>query len=396
MKKFFYLFRILWNIFYLALDISKLAILLFKKRKYKIFLQTEGGFGHTISEPHYLNITEKENWLLIIAFDKKFHNKLIKNIFKKKIIFIKKTSIFWKHKSKIEKLIISIFRILYSIKIRQVQLYIMNKDYQIKSNDYHKCFESREFLEFYKKKNHSLYKDFLDNNNYKKILSKFKNCNGFVNFQIRSKAQITKTNDHFSKFRDSENIDFYKPAIEAIINDGWIIIFGGEEFEIPNWLYNHDNRIIFKKKTKLDKDTYGIFAGIFSDIYIGPPSGGAMFNLINPKKKQLLLNCIPFGFGLINSVSAYPIISFKDKNDFKNLFERNISDRFNLNFYKDRSVRKLNSEEIKDIVLDFLKNINRNYGLSYKDLEIDNGIMEDTDFKVSEKWLDLIDYKKLK
>ena len=109
-----------------------------------------------------------------------------------------------------------------------------------------------------------------------------------------------------------------------------------------------------------------------------------------------MINCIPFGFGLINSVSAYPIISFDDKNDFKKVFERNIVDRFNFNFYEDRLVRKLNSNEVRDIVLDFLNNINRNYGLSHKDLDIKNGIIEDTDFKVSEKWLDLINYKYLK
>ena len=396
MKKIFYLFRILWNIFYLFLDILKLTIILFKKKKYKVFLQTEGGFGHTISEPHYLNITEKENWLLIIAFDKNFHNKLVKNIFNKKIIFINKTSIFWRYKNEIEKLIVSIFRILYSIEIRLVQSYIMEKNYTIKSNNYHTCFESREFLEFYKNKNHSLYKNFLDNNDYSKILSKFKNFKGLVNFQIRLKAKLTGTSDNFSRFRDSEDIDFYKPVVDAIIDKGWVIVFGGDEFDIPDWLYNHDERIIFKKKTKLSKDSYGFFAGIVSDIYIGPPSGGAMFNLINPKKKQLLINCIPFGFGLINSVSAYPIVSFDDKNDFKKVFERNVVDRFNFNFYEDRLVRKLNSNEVKDIVLDFLNNINRNYGLSHKDLDIKNGIMEDTNFKVSEKWLDLINYKYLK
>ena len=71
MKIYFYI-RILINIFVLIIDLINVLIRLFKKKNHKVFIQLEGGFGHNISEPHYLNITEKGDWLLILALEKNF------------------------------------------------------------------------------------------------------------------------------------------------------------------------------------------------------------------------------------------------------------------------------------------------------------------------------------
>ena len=100
-----------------------------------------------------------------------------------------------------------------------------------------------------------------------------------------------------------------------------------------------------------------------------------MFNLINSKKKQLLLNCLPFGFGLINTVVSYPIMSFKNKNEFKRIFTDYIYDRYNFELYNSLAIRKQTSEEMKDIVLDYVNNIDRDYGYSNKFFGIKNGIL---------------------
>lgn len=394
--KVFYFFRILFNLFVLIIDLIKVTVLLLNKKKYKVFIQLEGGFGHTVSEPHYLNITEKKKWILILALEKKFHNHKVKDIFYPNIILINKTSIYWAKQKQIENVFIFIIKKIHSINILPIWSYIMSKKYETKKNNYHKCLESREFREFYKFRNHNLYQNYIDTVESKKIFKNLKYSKGIINFQFRAKGKKTGTFDKYSQFRDSEDINYYKPSIEALIANGWAIIFGGEEFEIPNWFNKIEDKLIYRSKLNLDRYDYGMLAGLKTDIYIGPSSGGGLFNLINSKKKQLFLNCLPFGFGYIGSVMSYPIMSFKNKNDFKKVFEKNIVDRSSFNFYEDRLVRKLNSNEVKDIILDFLNNINRNYGLSHKDLDIKNGIMEDTNFKVSEKWLDLINYKYLK
>ena len=72
-----------------------------------------------------------------------------------------------------------------------------------------------------------------------------------------------------------------------------------------------------------------------------------------------------------------------------------IYDRYNFELYNSLAIRKQTSEEMKDIVLDYVNNIDRDYGYSNKFFGIKNGIFEDTDFKVSEKWLEIINYDKL-
>jgi hypothetical protein len=395
--KIHYQIRIFLNILMLIFDVAKVIILLFNKKNYKIFIQLEGGFGHNISEPHYLNITEKEMWILILALDKKFHNPKVKEIFYPHIISVNKTSLYWTRTKEIENFYIFLIKKFLLIKVLPVSNYIMSHNYEVKKNNYHKCLESREFIKFFNYRNHNIYKNYLDqissNNIFNKIIHS--NSKGIINFQFRAKAKKTLTPDKFSQFRDSENIDNFKPSIEAIVEKGWAIVFGGEEFDIPNWFKSINDKLIYRSKTNLNRNDYGFMAGLKTDIYIGPPSGGAMFNLINSKKKSLLLNCLPFGFGLINSVVSYPIMEFKNKNQFKMIFTDYIYDRYNFELYNSLSLRKQSPDEMKDIIIDYLNNINRDYGYSNTFFDINNGIFEDTKFKVSEKWLKIINYNKL-
>ena len=49
------------------------------------------------------------------------------------------------------------------------------------------------------------------------------------------------------------------------------------------------------------------------------------------------------------------------------------------------------------IVNEFFENLsNKEYGISAEELAIDNGILNDTNCKISNKWLELINFKDLK
>jgi hypothetical protein len=56
----------------------------------------------------------------------------------------------------------------------------------------------------------------------------------------------------------------------------------------------------------------------------------------------------------------------------------------------------LNEIEIKNIISDYLNNFDNDYGLTFKDLNICNGIMNDSNFKISEKWIELVNFRNLK
>ena len=205
------------------------------------------------------------------------------------------------------------------------------------------------------------------------------------------------TNDWISSFRDSEELDFYKDIIENIINQGWLIIISGEISQFPDWVESQKKKMITINSLNLNKDDFNFFSLIVSDIYIGPNSGPIMFNLIKPEKKTLLLNTLPFGHGHLNSIVSYPIFDFKNIDEFKNFFLNGIKYYFDNSQEKLKKIkfRKLNKKECKEIIDEFLENINNEYGKTYDNLQIKNGLIEDANFKISDKWLELIRYQKL-
>jgi hypothetical protein len=298
-------------------------------------------------------------------------------------------------KKEIENLYIFLIKKILFINVLPVANYIMSHIYETKENNYHKCLESREFRAFYNHRTHNIYKNYLDNMVSDNIFHGLGNLKGTINFQLRSKGKKTNTPDKLSQFKDSDDINNYRPSIEAIVEKGWAVVFGGEEFDIPNWFKGIDDKLIYRSKTNLNRNDYGFLAGLKTDIYIGPPSGAALFNLINSRKKQLILNCLPFGYGFINSVVSYPVMQFKTKNQFNKIFTDYIYDRYNFELYNSLSLRKQSPDEMRDIIIDYLNNINRDYGYSNTFFDINNGIFEDTKFKVSEKWLKIINYNKL-
>jgi hypothetical protein len=397
MKKFYIYIEIIKSFLILFVDIFRLIIFFLPKKRSQIFLQLEGGFGHTISEPHFLKITQKKKWFIVVAFDKNFHNKCIDKVFYPNLIWIKKTRIYWRFSYQIEKIITFLFKFILLTNVQSTYDYIMKLECKVKKNNYHKMLESRTFKKFFINRKHNYYDNYLKSLNFDEILNQFKNYKGLINFQIRSKGKLTLTYDEKSQLRDFDKIESYKLAIEYIIRDGWIVVFGGDKFKIPDWLSRYEDRIIFKEKFRINNDMYNIFAGLKTDIYIGPTSGATMFSLINPKKKQLILNCLPFGYGYANSVVAYPLINFLDKKDFKEILTFNIYNKnSDFEILKKRSFRMLNEIEIKNIISDYLNNFDNDYGLTFKDLNICNGIMNDSNFKISEKWIELVNFRNLK
>ena len=85
--------KIVFSLFILIFDLIRMILFLIHKKNLKFF-NVRGGFGHTIVEPHFLNLNEKSDWVLVLAYDKNFHNKEITSIFSNKIFLISKTRIF--------------------------------------------------------------------------------------------------------------------------------------------------------------------------------------------------------------------------------------------------------------------------------------------------------------
>lgn len=412
LQKIYYYFLAILDILYFFFELILIVFnLKDKERESKIFFLFEGGFGHTISEPHYLNLTEKKKWLIIIPYEAQSHNKKIFEAFKDHVLLLRKSNIFWKYGLILKKITLNFVKFFYGNKFKYVEdinKYILKKNIKTYKNNYHTLIESITFKEFNKNIHHNLYRDFINENRFQNLLSNFRDYNGLVNFHYRNKGNITKTNDLYSIARDSGNIDLYKKTILNLIEKNWIICFGGDEFKLPHWLNPYKDRITSKESSKLDKNDYGVFCGLTTEVFIGNASGGVMYNLINSKKKSLIINCLPLGYGYINSIASYPLIKFDDKKQFYHLMKNFVSNDFKissnqLNFQNIvyEKMKVIDEDVFSDgtnlIVNEFFENLsNKEYGISAEELAIDNGILNDTNCKISNKWLELINFKDLK
>ena len=70
----------------LSYIICKILVVKNKKEKH-FFINTEGGFGPSITRSHILKIMYDEDWILFFGTKNKRHNKNIKKIFDNQLIF---------------------------------------------------------------------------------------------------------------------------------------------------------------------------------------------------------------------------------------------------------------------------------------------------------------------
>jgi hypothetical protein len=85
-KKLLKIFLLFINFFFLFFYIPFFLLKFFKEEK-TFYLQHEGGFGHTITSPELLNYHFNNDWILIFAFSKRRHNKLIEKMYNGKLFF---------------------------------------------------------------------------------------------------------------------------------------------------------------------------------------------------------------------------------------------------------------------------------------------------------------------
>ncbi len=396
---------ILFPIYLIEFIISFLSLIRFlKKNINKIyFIQLEGGFGHTITTPYMLDFHYDKDWILIFGFSKHRHNKEINKLFNNKIFFIDITFAFFldfKHKIKLENFLKSlIFRIL-KIKINSIHgnnEKITAAPYN-KNKEYLKRLDSKFFWIYHK--TNKIYKLPSDlNEKFTAKIKKFNpNKNKIVNFIIRTKD--TDKNFALKKTgmsRDFGDINKYEKVIEFLVNKNFKILFSGDEFVFPESLIKFKENFITLEDTNFKKEEYGIFAGMCSNFSIGPVSGALHYNLLT-RNPSLILDCGVFGYGYPNSLISYKKIQVNSALDLKKIFLDffyNFSDpEYIRNFYKNNKTEELNEDELLLILKEFIEIIeNKKVSVKPKDLEINEGIMMDTDVNISSVWLDLINIR---
>lgn len=330
--------------------------------KKNIFIQYEGGFGHTITAPQILRAKFKDDWYLIFFYSNKRHNIFVKSLFDENFFFLKTFENFYFRKY-LAKFIVFFFKIL-----------------KIKCNilDYDKIFpdllssvkdkKTDKFI--YEKK---IWQILLKNKNkldYSKIRKKkfsFKKLK--CSFSYREGRIIGY--DYNSQQRSFDSQFEWEKVFNSILKLGFklFIINDKNDFKFRLDLIDMKLRKNFhyysKYKKYLSKDEYNFLVGIHSDCYINQFSGSTVWKYIFLNRPQLILNGYPLNWASIKSVIGYKILNkklnFKDMQELLNNDELYFNKKTPINV----NLRDLNISETKKIIRDFLLNLDNQKSIAY-------------------------------
>lgn len=210
--------------YFIALFNIILKVLLIKnKSKIYFYLNTEGGFGPSITRSHLINTLHGDNWILFFGTKKKRHNKKIAKIFDEKLKFFPCGDLnFPQNKEKFEKFVSKILLLFFAIKIKTVDPIIQDLEFNendLSLDENQKKYKKVNLFEtgfFFKKiKDHEFYENNFYKKNFLDIFEKYEsNFNGRINFFLRGKGQKYPNNRFIDNIRDSRDIKDYKPTID--------------------------------------------------------------------------------------------------------------------------------------------------------------------------------------
>jgi hypothetical protein len=380
-------FNIIGLIFYLPTNLIKIYFL--QKLKDNIFLQDEGGFGHTITSPLLLKYYYGNNWTLFFQFSKKRHNIYIKDVFNNLVFlnfsFFNFQSYYMnKFNFRLLYLILKIFSKKKLLFINDFMDSLPMSSINKNNNSLKTCNIRSKLFWLIAQKKFNLINNLsiqIYNQNIDKI---FKSKKKKLLFALRYKDY--KENDPIK--RDSRPINFYKNSLEHAVKKGWQIFLTGDCSKYPAWVKKNSNIFNFSKleKYNINLDYYNFLSGMFSNACIGPHSGALWYNVAR-KTKCLVLEHSFLGDVMPNSIITYRNLINNDFSLIKKYFNNYdfLTTKKYKEFYKNSS--KLSKYDINEIIIDFINNYNNfNYGIEIKKLNIKDGLFVDSKAKFSPIW----------
>lgn len=399
--------------FFIAITFILSKLIPLKKKNKFFYINTEGGFGPSITRSHLLQITHNENWILLFGTKKRRsidnpkefklrHNIKISKIFGNRLIFFPCGDLNLPiYKNSFEKIVIKILKYSLGINLKTVDELILNLEFDQSDNNFERTSKEKKnkilllFEQGYFFKN-TIKNNYYESNFYKKnFLNVFKtselNFKGKINFFLRGKGKKYLNTRFMDNIRDSRNLEDYRPCIEYLIQNNWQVFLTGEIPTVPDWILKMDDSIIFYEKTNLSLNDYNLYVMSNVDHYIGTSSGPPLFGLINNTCKILLLETSHIGVTYLNSTVSYPRLLINNFSELEKTLILGPRDPIFLEeLYKKKLVEKLSKEELKLIVKEYIENIeNETYWLTAKKLGITNSNLNYFNSKISNYWLQL-------
>lgn len=331
------LIKILKNFFFLIIFNSNkiLFIFFFFINRKKILnnkiliIQHEGGYGHTIHDAIFFKMYySPETISYILFYDRKRHNKYVKN-------FLKGINYFNFH----------IFLLSYNQKVKLMNYVesFIKRNTNIKIiNNYHDAMlqiindRENDYLPNVPRNNHHHWTKF-----FFKLLDGY---DKYENLSInhRDFRDVEKKIAGYFKIKEIETkkiITVYlkqKIVINGIFSglplEDWIKILNKLSKEYNIYLfgdyssidkYNLNKNIIYSEILKIDKQIWSLYAPMKNDFFIGE-NGAPLYIPAIIKKKMLVLNSYPWTYAQPNSIFAPKLINLEksEHNNISEIFEK--------------------------------------------------------------------------
>ena len=359
MKIIKFFFRPFFGIISFIYSIKSLIFVIYKIKKDNIvFLQPEGGFGWTILTPEILiRLYKNDKYLFIFGFHPKRHNYEIKNLYTN-FLWLELTHEFFFPNPVIEKFKYLVFFFLRKyLELRKIKNYNINDLWNKKKIDKFKNIYHYNNNYFYPDKNAPVIfgtrkKEKRKINYVNKYFDAEIENGKFCGFLFRNK--IGDLNSSLRNISASEKD--ISQIFQLILSYGWKILVFGDAFKNIERFSNYKKKIFFSQNFSFSKNEYNLLAGLRSDCFIGPLSGGLNWNYIYPDKPVLILDAHPFGHSHYKAVMSYKILK-KTSTDIKN-----INDLLNAKMYFHKRLNDVRDTNIKEkikIINNFLNNIEK-------------------------------------
>ncbi len=359
----------------------------------RVYVNVEGGFGHTLAAPTCLRSLDDGMFVLVFFYTKERHNYLTKNAFDGDFIWCPVTLPGLPYFS------LRVHQLLGRVLVRLLDLFTPSahdlreffdeatfEPWMVDSDFYQEYYSDpyrRTYMfrlapsvdEILKRGRSNYYIDGLNFNPLESLIGTSRKICAIAHREFGISRDVTK------HIRNSRSISELV-AVVSYLTDvaGYHVILCGNVHGRIFEEFQGNPAVTYPAMTGLQRDEYDFYAGMLFDVFIGPMSGGLDYARCR-QVPTLILDSFPYGWASPRATLAFRDKKFACVEELRDFFATS---------YQDYSVNEVDfvPEPVAlAIVREFIEGINDPHaGIDPRDLGIDAGPLIDGRCRISSAW----------
>ena len=361
--------------------------------KRPIFVNVEGGFGHTLAAPTCLQSLIGEDFYLIFFYVKERHNYLTREAFDGRFLWCRVTFPGFPFFSlRVHQFLgVALVKVLSSLTVGAHDLrrffeesssesWMVESDYydEYYSDPYRRVYMFRLALsdsEVVARGGSSFYLKKLENNPLGRLISTRRRICAIAHRAYEKSGDITKS------VRNSRSLSELVGIVNYLTDTaGYHVILCGHVHGKELDLFASNPFVTYPAKTNLCKDAYDFYAGMLFDVFIGPMSGALDYARCR-QVPTLILDSFPYGWSSPRATLAFRDKKFSGNDELRKFFLKSYQD------YTVSEVGFVPEAVALSVVREFIENVNNSdFGIDPLDLGIYDGPLVDGRCRIAPAW----------